>query len=237
MDTLLKDSVSEKDWVRESQFGRWFLTTNMWFRYVLSEAVLELTQLLQDRIANSPKILDAGCGQGTAFRLLEQHFQPKAIIGIDIDEEQIHLAPEAAKDCQCEVKLLRGSVCNLNLPDKSIDMIFSHQLLHHLSEQTKALKEFHRVLTPGGFLLIGESCRSFITSLYIRMLFRHPMHVQKTAEEYVALVKSIGFDIQDHDIKTSRPYWSCKDFGLSQRLGLSRKHQEPTEVFLIARKP
>ena len=228
---------SETDWVRESRFGRWFLSTNMWFQYVLSEAVFDLTQLLNNRIVDTHQILDAGCGQGLALGLLEQHFQPKTIIGVDIDAELIRLAPEAAKRCHCEVKFHRSSVCNLNISDNSIDLIFCHQLLHHLPDQTRALKELYRVLVPGGVVLIGESCRSFITSLVIRLLFRHPMHVQKTAEEYVELVKSIGFTIQDDDIKTSRPWWSRKDFGLTEKIGLPQQQHEVTEIVMIARKP
>jgi len=237
MDSILKKQTSKKDWVRESRFGRWFLTTNIWFQYVLSEAIFDLKQLLQNRLSGTQRILDAGCGQGLAFVLLEQHFQPKTIIGVDIDKEEISLAPEAAKRCTCEVKFENSTVCNLNIPDSSIDMIFCHQLIHHISDQSTALEEFYRILVPGGLILIGESCRSFINSFYVRLLFRHPLQVQKTADEYVELIKSIGFKINDNDIKTSRPWWSRKDFGLTEKIGLPQNRQEPTEILIIASKP
>ena len=64
-------------------------------------------------------------------------------------------------------------------------MIFCHQLFHHISNQARVLEEFFRILMPGGVILISESCRSFINSFPVRLLFRHPMHVQKTAAEYV----------------------------------------------------
>ena len=236
MDSIPKKHTSEKDWVRESRFGRWFLTTNIWFRYVLSESVCDFKQLLKNRIPGTDQILDAGCGQGLAFVLLAEHFQPKTIIGVDIDKEEISIAPETAKRCKCEVKLENGTVCNLNISDSSIDMIFSHQLLHHISDQTRALEEFYRILMPGGVILISESCRSFINSFPVRLLFRHPMHVQKTAEEYVALVQSIGFKIDDNDIKTSMPWWSRNDYGVTEKIGLSQKRQEVTEILMIARK-
>ena len=227
----------ETDWVRESRFGRWFLSTNMWFQYVLSEAVVDIIQLLNNRIVHTHQILDAGCGQGLAFGLLEQHFHPKTIIGVDIDAELIRLAPEATKGCHCKVQFHRGSVYNLDISDNAIDLIFCHQLLHHLPDQTRALKEFYRVLAPGGVVLIGESCRSFITSMAIRLLFRHPMQVQKAAEEYVELVKSLGFTIHDDDIKTSRPWWSRTDFGLTEKIGLPQQQHEATEIVMIAGKP
>jgi hypothetical protein len=50
MDSILKKQTSKKDWVRESRFGRWFLTTNIWFQYVLSEAIFDFKQLLKNRL-------------------------------------------------------------------------------------------------------------------------------------------------------------------------------------------
>lgn len=237
MDVITKKQTTEIEWVRESRFGRWFLTTNIWFHYVLTEAVLDFKQLLNNRLSGTPKILDVGCHQGLAFGLLEQHFYPRTIIGVDIDSEFVGVARDAAQHCQCEVKCENGTVYNLDLPDASIDLIFSHQLLHHLSDQARALEELYRVLVPGGIILVGESCRSFIHSLPVRLLFRHPKNVQKSADEYVELVKSHGFTILDEDIQISRPWWSRGDYGVTKLLGLPQRPKEPTEVLMIARKP
>lgn len=237
MDVLTKKPTAEIEWVRESRFGRWFLTTNIWFEYVLVEAVVDFKQLLHNRLSGELQLLDIGCHQGLAFELLEQHFHPRTIIGVDIDEGFLNVAREAAKRCQCEVQCENGTVYDLHLPDASIDVIFSHQLLHHLSDQARALKEMFRILTPGGVVLIGESCRSFIHSFPVRLLFRHPQNVQKAAEEYVELVKSHGFTVDEEDIKTSRPWWSRGDYGLTELFGLPQKKREPTEVLMIARKP
>ena len=236
IDSIPQKPEAEKEWVRESRFGRWFLTTNIWLHYVLHEAVVDLKQLLGNRITEIHQILDVGCHQGLAFELLEQHFQPRTIIGVDIDKEQVSLALGAAQHCQCQVKCQHGTVYHLDLPDNSVDVIFCHQLLHHLSDQESALEELYRVLAPSGVLLIGESCRSFIHSFSVRLLFRHPKNVQKTAPEFVALVKSCGFKVRDEDIRTSRPWWSRKDFGLTELLGLPQKQQEATEVLMVARK-
>lgn len=223
-------------WVRETRFGRWFLTTQIWFRYVLAEATLNLKKLLQQRDCRFPRILDAGCGGGISFSLLEQYFQPKTIIALDIDEKQIRIAFEQAKQCRCEVIFEQGSAHRLDLADSSIDMVFCHQLLHHVSDQEQVLREFYRVLAPNGVVLISESCRPFIETLLIRLLFRHPMHVQKSAQEYVALIRSIGFCVEDHQVKTDVPWWSRGDLGILERLGLQAKQKEPTELLAIARK-
>ena len=237
MNSVPKKQASEKDWVRESRFGRWFLTTNIWFRYVLTEAVLDFKRLLKNDICEQHQLLDAGCGRGMAFALLEQHFLPGKIIGVDIDKEQVSRASEAASRCKCKVKLEHSTVSNLNISDSSIDMVFCHQLIHHISNQVAALEEFYRILVPGGVILISESCQPFINSIPVRLFFRHPMNVQKTADEYVELVRSIGFKIRERDIKASIPWWSRKDFGLTEKIGLQQAGKEVTEILMVARKP
>lgn len=139
MNTLNSNPETQKsneNWVRETRFGRWFLTTKTWYRWVLSEAVLELKQMLNNSACKAPKILDAGCGAGLAFSLLEEHFQPRTIIGVDLDQKQIAIAAKLAERCQCEVKIIMGTVGKLDIKDNTIDIIFCHQLIHHLSQQT-----------------------------------------------------------------------------------------------------
>lgn len=129
-------------------------------------------------------------------------------------------------------------IVDLSLPGESVDMIFCHQLLHHTADQDGALRQFYRLLVPGGVALIGESCRPFIRSLPVRLLFRHPMVVQKTASQYIELVQSVGFEVGEGDLKASTPWWSRRDLGLAEKLGISGK-QSPdiTEVLIVARKP
>jgi len=50
--------------------------------------------------------------------------------------------------------LKQGSVLGLPFPDDSFDMVFSHGVLHHVPEIRQAEREIHRVLRPGGELVI-----------------------------------------------------------------------------------
>ena len=60
---------------------------------------------------------------------------------------------------------------------------------------------------------------------------------KKRLQNMLKLVKSSGFKIDENEIKTSRPWWSRKDFGLTEKIGLPQKRQEITEILMIARKP
>ncbi len=225
------------DWVRETRFGRWFLQSGTWVRYVLGVAIKDFSQILTPQPIKMDKILDAGCGQGLALPLIEQSWKPNEIVGIDIDVELLELAKKPAEECHCDVTLKHAKISESGFQNDYFDVIFCHQLLHHTSGQTEALKEFYRILAPGGVLLIGESCRSFIKTLPVRLLFKHPKDAQKTASEFVNLVKENGFILNDDGIKTSSPWWSLADLGLLKKIGLNKPLVEPTEVLIVARKP
>jgi SAM-dependent methyltransferase len=225
-------------WVRETRFGRWFLSTEIWRRYVLAEAILDLNGILGVERPAISRLLDAGCGVGLAIPLLEEHFQPNVIVAVDIDKEMTGIAATTARNCRCKVVLRTVSMLELDFPDHSFDMIFCHQLLHHISDQEDVLRLFYRLLVPGGVALIGESCRPFIRSLPVRLLFKHPMTAQRTAAQYVDLTRSVGFEVGVQDVKMSSPWWSRWDMGLLKRLGVAG--EEPAaraaEVLIVARK-
>lgn len=224
-------------WVRETRFGRWFLSTHTWYRYVLSQAIIDFKALLGGRLPAQARILDAGCGQGLAFGLLEQHFQPAAITGIDIDAEQVKKAVAAASQLATPCSAQHTNASTPTFAAESFDIILCHQLLHHTSQQQETLQEFYRLLRPGGILLVGESCRSFINSVPVRLLFRHPQMAQKDAQGYIDLVRNSGFVFGDEDVQTSRPWWSRRCLGMAQKIGIGLHNTEPTEILIVASKP
>jgi ubiquinone/menaquinone biosynthesis C-methylase UbiE len=225
-------------WVRETHFGRWFLGTRVWARYVVEVALADMVRLLPGGARRPRRILDAGCGPGVSLPLLDRHFSPESIIGIDINPQEVGRSRAQAANCRCAVEVCRGDAARLNLPDGAVDMVLCHQLLHHVTNQEAVLRELSRVLTPGGVLLLAESCRDFIHSTPVRLLFRHPDGVQKTAAEYQQLVAAAGFQFAPEHVITSTPFWSLPDWGFLQKLGWRRRPDaEPTEVTLVAFKP
>ena len=204
--------------VPETSVGKWFVRTDLWVQQVLAVSFLEFDALFDSKQRFS-RILDIGCGEGTAFALIEKHLRPQTLIGIDIDARAVRCAQDAARKCGCRAEVLVGDAASLELPDSSMDLIVCHQTLHHLSNQIGAVRELHRVLRPGGVLLCAESCRCFIESFWVRWLFRHPPEVQKSAGEYLELVRSAGFEFGPENYSTPYPAWAQPDFGLSELFG------------------
>lgn len=223
--------------VKETRFGNWFLNTNQWKMSVLNLALDDLQRLLPSG-ATFNKILDVGCGFGHSFEGLARCFKASYIVGCDPVETLKERAGPNANGCSCQVDLYKDNASRMGFQDESFDMIFCHQTFHHIVEQESAMAEFFRVLKPGGALLFSESTKAYIHSLPIKLLFRHPMHVQRTYQEYVAMIRRCGFDLPDSRVSTPYLWWSRPDVGILEWVGRPiPKKREETMINALAIKP
>jgi len=225
--------------IEETKFGNWFLKSATWRINVLSRALNDLQKLLPaSHVPSQPRIIDIGCGFGHSFDELAKRFSPEFILGLDADPGLFERANDAAKECACEVRLHADNAASIGLPDEEFDIVFCHQTFHHIVDQEAAMAEFFRILKPGGILLFAESTKRYIHSLPIRLLFRHPMEVQKTAEEYIDIIRSAGFSLPTERISMPYLWWSRPDIGFFEWVGLSvPEKREETLVNAVAIKP
>jgi ubiquinone/menaquinone biosynthesis C-methylase UbiE len=225
--------------VAETRIGTWFIGTEIWAEHVLERAIKDLERLIRPRRASYPVIVDVGCGWGRSFELLAARFAPERMIGLDIDGAMVRAAASRCARQALAVSLAQASAAQIPLPAGSVDMVFCHQTFHHLVDQERAVREFRRILRPGGLLLFAESTRRYIESWLIRLLFRHPMEVQKSADEYIAMVRGAGFDVAPDAISLPYLWWSRADLGLAERLfgRAPPARREETLVNLVAVKP
>ena len=234
--------MDKHNFVPETRFGIWFLGSQTWVQFVLEVAINDLNCLIgQPKPSGHPVILDVGCGQGKSFKFLKKTFNPVTLIGMDADAKVLEKSRRQAHHDGVEVELMLGNSAAINLPDHSVDIVFCHQTFHHIVQQEKAIAEFYRVLKPGGLLLFAESTRAYIHSWIIRLLFRHPMQVQKSAAEYMDLIRDTGFCIEPQRVSFPYLWWSRNDLGLLNKLGIKRTppsgKREETLLNLIAVKP
>ena len=202
--------LGRENWVKESRFGDWFTTTDTWINRVIKIALDDLESLLMPKLDRYPTILDIGFGHGHSLLMLDRRFHPEKLIGLDISPEGSELAADKINACASEVQILVNNAAAIDLPDNSVDMVLCHQTLHHIVDQARAVREFYRVLKPGGVLLLAESCRKFIHSLPVRVLFRHPMDVQKTDIEYLQLLEDSGFVMGPDNVSSPEFRWQLR---------------------------
>jgi len=231
------------DYIPETAFGDWFLQTPTWDVHVLEVALRDLDPMMPARRASYPVVVDVGCGWGGSLKKLNERFKPERLVGLDIAPKMVEAAAREAAALRTAkggaVEVVQASSAAIPLPDASVDLLFCHQTFHHLVDQHAAIAEFFRVLKPGGTLLFAESTRRYIHSWIIRLLFRHPMEVQKTAPEYLALVRSAGFEVPDAQVSYPFLWWSREDLGLVERVLRIKPAavREETLINLVATRP
>ncbi len=97
--------------------------------------------------------LDFGCGVGRVTQALAQYFASCA--GVDISQQMIHKAESLNRYAHC--RYLANSEEKLPLADASFSFIYSNIVLQHVPRRfsTAYLREFVRLLEPGGILIFG----------------------------------------------------------------------------------
>jgi len=108
----------------------------------------------------SALILDAGCGEGRFIRYLVGKGR---IIGMDFSKEYIKIARKYIKGA----KFVVGSVTKIPFPANKFDYIFLVDVLQHVPELEKSIKELHRVLKPKGTLIIIDKNRFSLHRKYL----------------------------------------------------------------------
>jgi SAM-dependent methyltransferase len=101
-------------------------------------------------------LLDVGCGPGTITHDLAERVAPGRVVGIDRAVEVIESA-RAGGAAETDVAFETGDVYSLEFGDGSFDVVHSHQMLQHLTDPVRALREMRRVLAPGGVLAVRDS--------------------------------------------------------------------------------
>ena len=99
------------------------------------------------------QVLEIGLGEGAeSERLIRQGARWS---GVDLTAEAVERVRTRLTLRELAYEELRqGSVLSLPFADDSFDMVFSHGVLHHVPEIKQAQNEIHRVLRPGGELVI-----------------------------------------------------------------------------------
>lgn len=105
----------------------------------------------------SGRILDLGCSQGTLSILAAR--RGDHVTGVDVEEEAVAFAARQAAelppDEAARLAFVRGDGERLSFLDGCFDAAVAGELLEHVAEPAAVLSELHRVLAPGGTLLIS----------------------------------------------------------------------------------
>ena len=120
-----------------------------------SDVVAQVMETMNIRPGD--QILDLGCGNGWATRLLAQKAPGAQAIGIDAAPEMIARAEEL-HSFTIRARYERSAFEELDFPDGKFQHVFSMEALYYSSDPAKVVSEIHRLLTDGGTADIVIDC-------------------------------------------------------------------------------
>ncbi|HSV66327.1 MAG TPA: class I SAM-dependent methyltransferase [Mycobacteriales bacterium] len=156
---------------------------NYWYRRH-EAAYLALLPHCRDAV-----VLEAGCGEGYGAAAIAR--VASRVLALDYDAATVaHVAATYP-----QVGVVRGNLVALPLAAGSVDVVASLQVVEHLWDQARFVRECARVLRPGGTLLLTTPNR--LTFSPGRDTPLNPFHTRElTAAELAGLLRDNGFAVR-----------------------------------------
>jgi ubiquinone/menaquinone biosynthesis C-methylase UbiE len=119
---------------------------------------------------NKMNVLEIGIGNGSHAGLLSKF--SKNYTGIDLTEYAVKMTKKRLSLLNQTSNILQMDAERIDLPDSSIDFIWSWGVIHHTSNTLNVIKEIKRILKPEGQAIIMVYHRSwwsyYFTGIFIR---------------------------------------------------------------------
>lgn len=146
------------------------------------------------------KVLDVGCADGVFSKVILDKTNAKELIGLDVLKSSVDWANQHWR--KTPMRFLVGSAENLNFRNGTFGAVFALEMLEHVYNPKKVLREIKRVMKKGGYgvFLVPSDSPLFRLVWFIWLKFRGSIwketHLQTYRDNYlVRLCKEVGFKI------------------------------------------
>ncbi len=131
---------------RENDIDDYYARSGVLIRAIEARRLAAIRRLLAPEAGQ--RILEVGCGGGHVLRMFSQC----KLTGVDVSGEML---AKAARNLQgCNVRLLKGELQSLDLPEASFDRIICTEVLEHTVDPDQVLGEMRRLLHPAGRIVV-----------------------------------------------------------------------------------
>ena len=127
------------------------------------------------------KFMMRKAGDEIAFHVARTAGEGSTVVGVDITPRMLELAARKESELDLPVKIdwREGDALNLDFPDGSFDLVTSGYMLRNVCDIQKAVSEMHRVLAPGGKVIVAELSKPkngvirFFYNIYMKRVKRY----------------------------------------------------------------
>lgn len=121
--------------------------------------------------AKDKDVLEVGLGIGADATRWGKN--AKSYTGVDLTDEAVHATQAHFNLLGLKGKIIKGNAEQLELPDNSFDLVYSHGVLHHTTHIDRTFSEINRVLRSNGEFIVMLYCKqSFNYWIRIQLWFR-----------------------------------------------------------------
>lgn len=114
-------------------------------------------QYLIEHLRPGFSLLDVGCGPGTITADLAALVAPGHVTAVDTAAEVVDEARRVVSERGLDnVDVAVANVYDLRAAEGTFDVVHAHQVLQHLADPVRALREMRRVCKPGGIVAVRE---------------------------------------------------------------------------------
>jgi SAM-dependent methyltransferase len=132
------------------------------------------------------RILNVGMG-GYPFVDIELTKRGFSVTGVEYSHSLTTLAREVSRHQRCEVECVVADGRKLPFGDRSFDACLCSETVEHVPDDAAVIREIHRILKPGGILLLTVPCVVALLGLakrfahYLRngTVVMHPTHLRE----------------------------------------------------------
>lgn len=182
-------------------------------------------------LTDTMRVLDAGCGAGHTAFALAPHV--REVVASDLTGAMLQqVRVNAAERELSNIRTQQGSVEALPFPAQTFDRVVSRYSAHHWQQPEIAVREFARVLKPGGSLILGDIVASetaaLDTVLQTLEILRDPSHVRDhSVSQWQVMMRDAGFvpgAVQTFDLDLDFAAWV-------ERIGTPETHINALRAF------
>jgi ubiquinone/menaquinone biosynthesis C-methylase UbiE len=169
-------------------------------RWVYRPAQDEVIAVLHD--SGARRIADIACGTGILAARIASELDADDVYGVDMSDGMLAQAKARSSDVQWR----KGPAEHLPFEDGTLDAVVTTSAFHFF-DQPAALREFHRVLAPGGVAAVATLSPRQVLPLHRLSANRlNPAHNPSPAEMR-ALFEGAGFRVGNQH-RVRRPAWT-----------------------------
>lgn len=197
----------------------------------------------QFRHHSNPEAMCVHCGALERHRFAWLYFQARTDLFDGRLKRVLHVAPELCfiermkkrlgdsyltADLASKHATIKMDITAIQFPDASFDVIYCSHVLEHVPDDRRAMREFHRVLKPGGWAILlvpitapGATFEdpSVVDPSERLRLFGQEDHVRRYGPDYVDRLREAGFAVAETNVVDMYSDEEARRMGITRGAG------------------